>query len=205
MKILYGTTNEAKVKHMEKILDGMDIEIIGLNNICKKPPKIIEDGKTPLENARKKAEAYFKRFKTPVFACDSGLYLEDIKDEEQPGVNVRRVKGRELSDEEMIEHYSLIAKRNGGEIISWYENAIYLIINEKISFGYQGHKTSSNKFIISEKPCGKSIEGFPIDSLSKDIKSGRYFLEIDDQQKEDQMREGFREFFNERLKHTIVK
>jgi len=200
-KILYGTTNNAKIKHMKEMLGGMGIEIVGLNDICENIPKVIEDGKTPLENAKKKADIYFQKFKIPVFSCDSGLYLEGIKNIDQPGVNVRRVRERDLSDEEMIEHYSEIAKKNGGEIISWYENAIYLKINEKTSFEYQGPETSSNKFIISEKPCDKKTKGFPLDSLSKNIINGKYFLEEKNQYgQEGSMKEGFRKFFKESLK-----
>ena len=203
-QILYGTRNDAKVKQMKEMLNDMDIEIIGLNNIFKKIPKVIEDGKTPLENAKKKAETYFQKFKIPVFSCDTGLYLEGIKDIDQPGVNVRRVKGIELSDEEMIEYYSKIAKKNGGEIISRYENAICLKIDENTSFEYQGPEISLNKFIISEKPYHKRIKGFPLDSLSKNIMTNKYYLEEKKpDEQENRMKEGVRKFFKESFKHTI--
>ena len=58
---------------------------------------------------------YISHINIPVFACDTGLYLEVLKTEDQPGVNVRRIKGKELSDNEMIEHYSEISRKNGGE------------------------------------------------------------------------------------------
>jgi len=202
--MLYGTRNDAKVKQMKDALNGMDIEIIGLNDIKKIIPEVIEDGKTPLENAKKKAEAYFQEFKIPVFSCDTGLYFEGIKDIDQPGVYVKRVKGRELSDDEMIEHYSKIAKKNGGEIISRYENAICLKIDENTSFQYQGPEISLTKFIISEKPYDKKIKGFPLDSLSKNIMTNKYYLEekkTDEQ--ENRMYEGIRNFFKESFKHTI--
>ncbi|MCS5421096.1 MULTISPECIES: non-canonical purine NTP pyrophosphatase [Psychrilyobacter] len=203
-QILYGTRNDAKVKQMKEALNGMDIEIIGLNDIKKKIPEVIEDGKTPLENAKKKAEAYFQEFKIPVFSCDTGLYFEGIKDIDQPGVYVKRVKGRELSDDEMIEYYSKIAKKNGGEIISCYENAICLKIDENTSFEYQGPEISVNKFIISEKPYDKKIKGFPLDSLSKNIMTNKYYLEEKKpDEQENRMKEGVRNFFKESFKHTI--
>ncbi len=203
-KILYGTTNRAKIEHMREMLHGLGIEIVGLNDICKKIPKVSEDGKTPLENARKKAERYFSEFGIPVFSCDSGLYMEGVGEEEQPGVHVRRAKGRELSDEEMIEHYSDLARRNGGEVVAWYENAIYLRIARDTYFQYQGPEISSEKFIISEKPCDKRVEGFPLDSLSRNFKTKRYFFEEPEQgDHKDEMVEGFRRFFRECLKHTL--
>ena len=203
-KILYGTTNRAKVKHMREMLHGMGIDIIGLNEICELPPKVTEDGKTPLENARKKAERYFSEFEIPVFSCDSGLYLEGIEMEEQPGVNVRRVKGKELSDQEMIEHYSDLARRRGGEVVGWYENAICLKVDKDSYFEYQGPEIASEKFIISKNPCDKRLKGFPLDSLSKNIVTKKYFLEeTKEGDQGDHMREGVRRFFKESLKHAL--
>lgn len=110
------------------------------------------------------------------------------------------MEGKELSDEEMIEYYSAIARENGGEIISWYENAICFIFNEETSFEYQGLEISSDKFLISEKPCNKRLKGFPIDSLSKEIKSGKYHLEREKGfEDKGNMIEGFRKFFKKSL------
>ncbi|MGB4953690.1 MAG: non-canonical purine NTP pyrophosphatase, partial [Fusicatenibacter saccharivorans] len=106
MKLLYGTGNPAKLDAMRHRLAGLGIELIGLKDLGGvKQPEIIEDGKTPLENARKKAEAYFNALHMPVFSCDSGLYFENIALEDQPGVHVRTVNGKYLSDEEMTAHY----------------------------------------------------------------------------------------------------
>lgn len=202
MKLLYGTTNKAKVRHMRKMIKSMNIDIIGLDEINKNIPKIKENGSTPLENARKKAEAYYEEFKIPVFACDSGLYLDEAEDFEQPGVNVRRIKGKELSDNEMISHYSKVAKKKGGEVIAQYENAICLIIDEENIFEYQGHEISSDKFIIADKACNVKRKGFPLDSLSKEIKSGKYFLEYEGYEEDkSRMAEGFKNFFRRSILH----
>jgi len=206
MKILYGTTNDSKINHMKEMIKELGIEIIGLKEAGETSIKIIEDGKTPLENAEKKARGYFKEFKIPVFACDTGLYLKGLKSEDQPGVNVRRVDGKELSDDEMIEHYSKIARKNGGEIVGWYENAIHLILDEKTEFSYQGIEISSEEFIISEKPYKERLSGFPIDSLSIEIQSGKYYLEIDNKsENKDQMEDGFKRFFKDNLKELENK
>ena len=116
MKILYGTTNRAKLQAMNKSVEGLEIELLGLNDLERELPVINENGKNPLENAEIKARAYYDAFHMPVFSCDSGLYFDELKEEDQPGIYVRRVNGRELSDDEMIEYYASIAEKNGGKM-----------------------------------------------------------------------------------------
>ncbi len=97
MKLLYGTGNPAKLESMRSRLAQLDMELLGLQDLRaegKDIPKVPEDGSTPLENARQKAEAYYKAFGMPVFSCDSGLYFDNVPDEVQPGVHVRNVKGK---------------------------------------------------------------------------------------------------------------
>lgn len=94
MKILYGTGNTAKLNGMRKWLSFLDMEIIGLDDIDMDIPEIEEDGNTPLENSEKKALEYYSAFHMPVFSCDSGLFIENIPDDEQPGVHVRTINGR---------------------------------------------------------------------------------------------------------------
>ena len=101
MKILYGTTNKAKLQAMKNALKDMDIQLIGLNDIENKLPVINESGNTPLENAQIKARAYYKAFGIPVFSCDSGLYFDEVADSDQPVLHIRRVNGIELTDEQM--------------------------------------------------------------------------------------------------------
>ena len=113
MKLLFGTGNAAKLSVMRNRLKKIDIELIGLNDLRAEGmdiPEIAETGSTPLENARIKALAYYRAFDMPVFSCDSGLYFDNVPDELQPGVHVRNVNGKCLSDDEMVEYYSGLAK-----------------------------------------------------------------------------------------------
>ena len=101
MKLLYGTGNPAKLEVMRERLKILGIELIGLKDLEQEIPDIIEDGKTPLENARKKALGYYHAYNMPVFSCDSGLYIDEIPEDIQPGVHVRIISGKRLSDNEM--------------------------------------------------------------------------------------------------------
>ena len=118
MKILYGTTNKGKLQAMEKSVKPLNIELIGLNDLNCELPAINENGRTPLENAEIKARAYYEAFHMPVFSCDSGLYFDELEEDEQPGIHVRRVNGRELTDDEMIQYYyNEVLLQNVGKIV----------------------------------------------------------------------------------------
>lgn len=178
MKILYGTTNKAKLDLMKRATSPLGIEILGLSDLDSEIPDVSEVGDTPLENAEIKARAYFKAFGIPVFSCDSGLYFDGIPDDEQPGIYVRRVGGKELGDREMTEHYASLSARYGGNLIGRYKNAIYLILDESRHFSSMDDSIATEAFILADKPHEKSVVGFPLDRLSKDIKSGEYYYDM---------------------------
>ncbi len=196
MKLLYGTSNPAKLKYMKEMLQGLDVEIVGLNEIKIEAEEIDESGNDPLENARIKALAYYKLVKMPVFSCDSGLYIEGIEEERQPGVHVRRVNGNQLKDEEMIEYYSNIAKELGGRVKAKYKNAICFIQDEGRIFESMGDELGSEEFILTSVPHGNRNKGFPLDSISIDEKSGKYYMDIGDEESyEGKVGYGLRKFF----------
>ncbi len=127
-KILFATKNESKVKRFKEGLLKNNIEIITINDI-KEDIDINENGKNAIENALIKARAYANIYDFPVFAMDDNLYIEDIPEDKQPGMYVRRVNGKRLSDEQMIEYYSNLAHlygKNGKLTCRWvYRNCCY--------------------------------------------------------------------------------
>lgn len=199
MKILYGTTNKGKLQAMEKSVRQLDIEIIGLNDLKCKLPLIEECGRTPLENAEIKARAYFEAFHMPVFSCDSGLYFDELTDEEQPGIHVRRVNGKELNDDEMIQYYSSLAERYGGKITGCYRNAIYFILDEDHHYSSMDMSIATEPFVLVTKPHVKRVEGFPLDSLSIDIETGKYYYDIEVKDVSTSVDDGVHKFFTEVL------
>lgn len=200
MKILYGTGNPAKLEAMRRRLEGLNIEIIGLKDIDMEIPEIEEDGTTPLENARKKAIGYYQAFQIPVFSCDSGLYIENIPEEEQPGVHVRTIKGKYLTDDEMLEHYTNLAVKYG-DLKARYRNAICLVLDEKHIYEAMEESMASEPFFITSKPHSSiRKEGFPLDSISIDIKTGKYFYDLEGNELDQvAVEDGFLEFFRQHL------
>ena len=199
MKILYGTTNNGKLQAMKTALELFDIELIGLRDINSELPCINENGKTPLENAEIKAKAYYEAFHMPVFSCDSGLYFDELQEEEQPGLRVRRINDKELTDDEMIAYYASLAERHGGRITGRYRNAIYFILDEEHHYSSMDMSIATEPFILVTEPHEKRVEGFPLDSLSIDIETGKYYYDLEVKDVSTSVDDGVRRFFEEVL------
>lgn len=209
MKILYGTTNQAKLESMQRITKTLGIEIIGLKDLKNIPefaeiqfPQIDETGNNPLENAIIKAKAYYNVLKMPVFSCDTGLYFKESEDGLQPGTHVRRVNGKELTDLQMIEYYSGLAKKHGGKLTASYKNAICLVMDEQSIFTKMDKTIEIQPFYLVDKPHSIVVKGFPLDSLSVDIATGKYFQDMKGNLAVDKdiIENGFMNFFADVLK-----
>lgn len=178
----------------EKMAGG--IEILGLRDMEAEPPQVPEDGKTPLENARQKAHAYYRIYGMPVFSYDSGLYFENLPKEVQPGVHVRTVGGKYLTDEEVITYYTGLAKKYG-DIKAYYQHAVCLVMGEGRVYEVMDESTASEPFLITSVPCSAVLhKGFPLDSISKDIRTGKYFYDVDESVRDQAaVQDGVVEFF----------
>ncbi len=88
MRILVASTNKGKIKEIKDILEKW--EIITLNDI-KNAVKVIEDGKTFEENAKKKAKQLYEYTSIPCIADDSGICIKEY--EGWPGVRTARFLG----------------------------------------------------------------------------------------------------------------
>ena len=172
MKILIATKNRAKIKKYSTILDELEIEWITINDL-EKDINVEENGNTPNENAIIKAKAYYEAFKMPVLADDSGLILDKLPQEKQPGVYVRRHNGKELSDEEIIALYSDEIEKVGGETTGGFLIAITIIKEDgKIYSNEIMHKR-----LFVSKPCKERTPGYPMNSLIYDENTGRYLAQ----------------------------
>ena len=205
MQIIYGTGNDAKIAYMQRVLSALPCKIIGLKDAAGARgivvPEVKETGKTPLENARLKAESYFQIFKCPVFSCDSGLYLwnhttgDMLPESLQPGIHVRGEGGIRLSDEELILHYTALVKEYG-PVRGRYKNAICLIWDEQHREESMEMDLWGEPFLFTDVPHKKRVPGFPLDSISLDAKTHRYFYDLEDDSQDGLVSEGgFVHFF----------
>ncbi len=198
VELVYGTRNRAKLASMTRTLEGLRITLLGLDG-WDDLPEVEENGATPLENARLKAQAYGRALGRPVFSCDSGLYFDGVAEEDQPGVHVRMVGERRLSDEEMVAHYSGLAARYGG-LTARYRNAICLALPDGRLVESMDDSLSDQPFRLVAQPHPKRVPGFPLDCLSVHLGTGLYYYDRKEHQADDiAWRKEFRRFFQQAL------
>lgn len=180
MKILFATGNETKAKRFSKGLLENDIEVVTLKDVDINI-EVEENGNTAIENALIKARSYYNETGMITMAMDDNLYIEGIPDELQPGMFVRRVNGKRLNDDEMIEYYSGLAKKygkNGLLTAKWVYGMA--IINNGIEKTYTW---SNEEYYISDIPVERRHAGYPLDSISINKVLNKYFVDLTDEDK----------------------
>ena len=180
MRILLGTTNPSKVKRFSDLLKGYDVEFVTLKDLAiTDEPE--ENGITPEENAILKAKFYGQYFDV-VICNDTGLYFEELAldDVRQPGLNVRTPMQMErLTDEEMIDYYSRLIGTLGGKVSAYYLDGIAVYHHGKItSFIDADAAKKTGAFYMIEKASAKRFEGWPLDSLSINKVTDKYFVDV---------------------------
>ena len=181
-KILFATGNESKSKRFSNGLLKYGIEVISLKDIdCNLD--VEENGNSAIENAIIKAKSYYNETDFPTIAMDDTLYLDGVPEEEQPGMFVRRVNGKRLNDEEMIEHYSNLAKKYGkdGKLTARWIYGLAVINNGKINT----YTWSKEDFYITDKKNNKLDVGYPLNSISINIKLNKYFTDLNEKDKKE--------------------
>lgn len=95
--ILFATKNQGKVKEIKKILEGLPVEVITMEE-AGIDVEVEETGTTFIENAILKAEALTQYTDAIILADDSGLEIDYLNKE--PGVYSARYLGKETPYEE---------------------------------------------------------------------------------------------------------
>ena len=158
-----------------------------------------------MENARQKALTYYEAFQMPVFSCDSGLYFDDVPEEIQPGVHVRTVNGVYLTDEQMLAHYTGLVKQYG-RLTARYRNAICFVRDAGHIYEAMEPDMESERFWLTDTPHSSiRRQGFPLDSISMDPQTGRYFYDLPETAVDQvAVEEGFLTFFQKIIENEVV-
>lgn len=178
-QILLGTSNPSKAAYFERQLAEYDVSFLLLRDLgIEKLPD--EAGKNPMENAMLKA-AYYGRFSDYVISEDSALYIRELPldDPRQPGLTIRRkAGGGSMDDEEMLAHYSGLARELGGRMTCYYLDGYGVCSHGEVSgFMDDGPVNDAYTFYMVDKPHPVRTPGWPLDSISIRPSTGRYFVE----------------------------
>ena len=98
MDLLFGTRNAGKLRELRRLVEGLPIRVLSLDELGGEIPEVVEDGSTFADNARKKASAYARASGLHALADDSGLCVDALwgrpgihsarySEEEQPGLS----------------------------------------------------------------------------------------------------------------------
>lgn len=180
-QVLFATSNPSKAKRFSEGLLKKEIEVLSLKDIGIEL-QTEESGINAIENALIKARAGYRKTHMPTIGMDDTLYLENVKEDKQPGLYVRRINGKTLNDDEMLEHYINLVKEYG---VDGKLNAKWIyglaVINEK---GEENTYTwFKDNFYMVDTKSNKINPGYPLNSISKYKKIDKYFTDITEEDK----------------------
>lgn len=215
MKLLFATGNEFKFNLMKERLKAFDdIELVN-PKMLGISINVIEDGQTAEENSIKKAMAYHKLTNLPTISEDSGLFIDKFKMDEQPGLFVKRVNGKEnLSNEEILNYYINLLKKYDGRSLAHYYTGV-CIIDENGNI--HSDTIEEDEFLLTTKRCRKvNLNGSILNCISYDLDAEKYFDERTDEEAkmhykglDDRYKELINNIFkknnNEKIKYRKVK
>jgi XTP/dITP diphosphohydrolase len=108
--LLLASANQGKLRELRTILDGLGVELVGLDEAgLGEPPEVEETGETFLENALLKGRAYGAWSGLAAVADDSGLEVDALGG--APGVRSARYAGPGAGDQANLD--TLLAALEG--------------------------------------------------------------------------------------------
>lgn len=121
-KILFATTNENKIKRVQRLIRDLEIELLTLSDISDQIEEPIEFGENAVEIAKNKAIYYWEKIGKvmPVLTQDDTMdFLGNVSPEDDPKTAIKEpvVKAfGEYTIPNAIAYYSKLAEKYGGEI-----------------------------------------------------------------------------------------
>lgn len=126
--VFFPTNNIGKYDRYKRSFEkiGMQYERYYISSAGKEVKvDVKEDGESLIENACKKAKAYYDEYSKylpnehfSIITTDEALYFDGLRDEEQPGMFVRRFNGLDsnrATDDEVVQRYTEFVKMLGGK------------------------------------------------------------------------------------------
>ena len=175
MTFVLATTNPDKVREIRALLDGLDVEIVGLDAFpLLEAPE--ETGRTFAENAALKARYYASRTSLPAIAEDSGLEIDALGG--RPGVESARFHGQDSSYPEKFDAvYAMLDRQGGRNSPARFVCAVAVADGDSLLFEARGIVEGR----ISPEPRGS--HGFGYDPIFFYPPEGRTLGEVADEVK----------------------
>lgn len=175
MRFVLATTNPHKVREIRTLLEGLDVEIVGLDAL---PPIEApeETGATFAENAALKARYYASRTGLPAIAEDSGLEIDALGG--APGVESARFHGQHSTyPEKFAAIYAMLDRNGGRDSTARFVCAVAVAGDDGVLFETRG--TVEGR--ISPEPRGS--HGFGYDPIFFYPPEGKTLGEVSDEVK----------------------
>ena len=180
-QVVFATNNPSKVKRFAHGLLNEGVELLCLKDLGL-VLNVDENGQSVIENALIKARACYKLTHKSVIGMDDTLYMEGVPADHQPGLFVRRIHGKALNDEELLDYYINIVKEYGveGKVnCKWVYGLA--VINEN---GEESVYTwSKDNFYMVDVPSAIKNPGYPLNSISKYKAIDKYFTDVSEKDK----------------------
>lgn len=136
IEFILASGNAHKAQEFSELFDSKIITVKAAPNKL----EVIEDGVSYFENALLKAQAYYKEFKKPVLADDSGLNVAALPKE--LGIHSARFGGEGLKDKDrallLLEKLGLESNREAS-----FTCVLCVYLNEKEIFYFEGRMGGS--------------------------------------------------------------
>lgn len=172
-QILMATGNPHRIDYFSRKLAERDIQLLAPADLGLSA-EADESGISPVDNARLKVLSLLKAAADrnlealPVFAMDEGLYLDGVPQALQPGLNVRRLNGHRLNDEEMIDHYLSLVHQYGdsGQLTGYFLKGICVCVPGAVEARFFTFEMKARRVFTSER-SEKITEGYPLASIQR--------------------------------------
>jgi leucyl-tRNA synthetase/ADP-ribose pyrophosphatase YjhB (NUDIX family) len=186
--IVIATTNKGKIDRWKHQLNIAGVNLVSAEDLGLAVGEVVENGASELENARIKAHAFWQATQKPAIAGDSGMYLEGVPANEQPGQNTKRAAGVLETDDEatmwqkMITFYTSKVDQysTNGELNAYFLDAFSLFDG----FNYYDIEVK-RPIIITNQVTYPERKVFPLCNIYKIPVNGKYYYDLSSQEMDD--------------------
>ena len=175
MKIIFATHNQGKLKEMKELLFGFEVMGAEEAGIFE---DVIEDGRTFVENALKKARFVAQKTGELAVADDSGICIEAL--DGAPGIMTARWAGEDATDDDKI---SLTLKKmkniSENNRSAYFQSVVALVSPDNREWIFEGRVDGK----IANKKRGQSRPYLPYDLIFIPNGYTETFAEMSDEKK----------------------